>query len=70
MGDLSANFSTWEFKCPCGCNKDNIDMNCMRMDAADSGLQGIPPDMLVALSDLPDKGKWIQRIMETIQDDK
>ena len=39
----------------------------MWMDAAARGLQGIPPDMLVALSDLPDKEKWIQRIMETIQ---
>ena len=39
----------------------------MWMDAAARGLQGIPPDMLVALSDLPDKEKWIGRIMETIQ---
>jgi uncharacterized protein YcbK (DUF882 family) len=26
MGDLSKNFSRWEFKCRCGCGADNIDM--------------------------------------------
>lgn len=25
MGDLSTNFSRWEFRCRCGCGRDSID---------------------------------------------
>ena len=25
MGDLSKNFSAWEFRCPCGCGFDGVD---------------------------------------------
>lgn len=30
MGDLTENFSSFEFRCNCGCNNDNISMELVR----------------------------------------
>lgn len=29
MGDISVNFSLWEFECPCGCGFNSIDLRLM-----------------------------------------
>lgn len=30
MGDLTQNFSSWEFRCPCGCGRDNISLELVQ----------------------------------------